>query len=309
MQTNTDHVSICPRYGDVSANSECEQVACIIVAFFGTLLFGYITATLSVVINSETIARRKKQELVHKLENVSKWTKLCSASESTKMEVKRCIKEDLVYKHHASDYYLTCCLFPDLPVRLQEQLAQELLCPLVHHVLPGLDKLVACQLSSRLKPMLVRRGTYIYEGGDPLGNVYFIASGSVELIDDGGRVSKRVSGPCIAGILELYSAFATVKHAKKLHKAVYTLSCLAYDELQIWSLDIRKLSRLLEIYPGLADVLRRAAEKMLREEPSLWVAIMAEQSTSMAAAVPQKAAAQEELNMKRSYSSWGESLR
>jgi len=283
-------------------------VACIIVAFFGTLLFGYITATLSVVINSETVARRKKQELVHKLENVSQWTKLCSASESTKAEVKRCIKEDLAYKHHASDYYLTCCLFPDLPVRLQEQLAQELLCPLVHHLLPGLDKLVAFKLSSRLKPMLVRRGTYIYEGGDPLGNVYFIASGSVELIDDGGRVSKRVSGPCIAGILELYSAFATVKHTKKLHKAVYTLSCLAFDELQIWSLDIRKLSRLLEIFPSLSDVFRRAAEKMLRVEPGLWVAVMAEQPGSTAAAVPRKLGKQDQVEMKRSYSSWGESL-
>jgi hypothetical protein len=168
-------------YGDVSARTPAEMVYSMAVMVMGVVVYGYVISSITTLINSLDLSRKHYLERSEQIRAFMQYRRI-------PRPLQRRINEYYDYSWGRQFGYDEEAILSSLPQGLRSEVTLFLKRDLIDNVplfRDTSDDFIR-DIARVLRPVLYTPGDFIVRKGDPAHGMYFIARGSVEVLDTQG---------------------------------------------------------------------------------------------------------------------------
>lgn len=258
------------RYGDVSAHTAVEEGICILVQFCGAVMFGYVTASLAVVLSTQSETAQRIHAYRDKIEYVSKWSDAAKLPHKLRRKVKESFQQHFIFQDSIDVSQMTVEIYGELSPSLKNEVAGTLMLPVLQELFPNLIGSGALQkIASNCKPCPAKRGVKVFNFGDTSDRVYFLRRGAIEVLDELDDTICHMMAPKIIGMMSSYVCQLNSEEEEGLHDIFLTTAQTLLDS-DIWFIEKKMLDRLFDFYPDLESEMIAAIRTYIKRSPGLW---------------------------------------
>mmetsp|Transcript_9777 Transcript_9777/g.59475 ORF Transcript_9777/g.59475 Transcript_9777/m.59475 type:complete len:287 (+) Transcript_9777:1618-2478(+) len=258
------------RYGDISARTPVEEGVCIFVQACGAVMFGYVTASLGVILSTQSDAAHKVQQYRDKVNVVTKWLEASKLPHRLKKKIKASFQHHFIFQEDQDLVGMTVEVFKELHSGLKAEVAETLLYPLLADLYPKLSEGIALwKLAGICKPLPAPRGSELCRFGYPVDNVYFLRRGTVELLDEMDDCIGQLGAPRAFGLL---SSFYKGQNNEKTEKEpdIYLVTVRLLVTSDVWYIEKKVMDHIWRLYPQLEEEMMLVLRSEVRGNPDLW---------------------------------------
>jgi hypothetical protein len=239
-------------YGTASGTTTAEYAVACVLMFIGTLFFGYIVSTTTLILEKVSTKRMELQEFHDKIRVIKAWG---HGRNLPRKLTKRIYNYYAMVWTRRSSMQEETLIWEELPFPLKASAAISITSPLLSKV-PALTFLGAEALkhiAGRLQPTWKPPGEFVAHPsgqGDgvklmlDLDSFCFLEKGSVACLRKGAQVF-RIEGPQVFG---LSRALATV--LPDIKQEAGTVGFMSVTPVWLWTVPIEYLIEYLEDHPG-----------------------------------------------------------
>lgn len=258
------------RYGDISAQTAIEEGICIFVQACGAVLFGYVTASLGVILSTQSDAAHKVQQYRDKVNFVTKWLEASKLPRRLKRKIKASFQHHFIFQEDQDLVGMTVEVFKELHSGLKAEVAETLLHPLLVDLYPNLsDDIALWKLAASCKPLPAPRGAELCNFGYPVENIYFLRRGTVELLDEMDECIGQLGAPRAFGLLSsLYKGQMNESTGKDQDIYLVTVRVLVTSD--VWFIEKKVMNHIWRLYPQLQEEMMLTLRSEIRGNPDLW---------------------------------------
>ena len=237
-------------YGDVTPETPAQTVYAMVVMILGIGVYGFVIGNVATLLTRMDLAKAQYVATLERLSGFLRYRRIPPA-----------------LQHHIFDYhkylwerrlgYDETSLLAGLPPTLRRELSLVLQGDFIEKVsfLKGASRELIQDLCTELQPVVFTPGDVIVKAGEKGRHVYFINSGTVDVIgDDGETLIRTLSDGDFFGELAL------------LHTQPRTATVRAVGYCDLYSLDRKAFAHTISRYPDFAAHIERISRE--RNVPS-----------------------------------------
>jgi len=233
-------------------------------------MFGYVTASLGVILSTQSDAAQKVQQYRDKVNFVSKWLEASKLPNKLRRKVKSSFQHHFIFQEDLDLIGMTVEVFKELHSGLQTEVAETMVFPTLVDLYPDLaDDIALRKLAGSCKPYPTPRGTELCKFGYPVDNVYFIRRGTVELLNEMDECIGQLGAPRALGMISsCYKSQA--KEESTNGQDIYLVTARALVAGDVWYIEKKVLNHVWRLYPELKDEMMLTLRSEIRGNPDLW---------------------------------------
>ncbi len=237
-------------YGDISPITDMQKILTMMAMFLGVAVYGFVIGNVaSLLSNIDTT----KASFLKKMEDVNSYL----TYKSVPRKIKQKVNDYYQYLWHNRLVQSEKGLIADLPDSLKTEILLHVNKRLLDQVpyFKDTDKNFIGEIISHLQPMVFIPGEYIFKKGDVGNSMYFISSGSVNILsfDESSILTTLKDG-------EYFGEIALIK------KIARTRSVKANDYSYVYSLEKKIFDDLLKKYPKFRNHIYETIKKRGKNE-------------------------------------------
>lgn len=231
-------------YGDVTPTTPAQTVYAMSVMLLGVGLYGFVIGNLATLLTRVDMAKAQYLATLERLTGFLRYRRIPAA-------LQRHIYDYYKYLWEHRMGYDERSLLEDLPPTLRQELSLVLKSDLIEKVpfLEGASRELVNDLCKELEPVVFTPGDVVVRAGDHGRHVYFISSGSVEVLGEDGGFIRTLSEGDLFGELAL------------LHDQPRSATVRAVGYCDLYTLDRDAFARTLARYPDFADHIARVSKE------------------------------------------------
>ena len=230
-------------YGDIVPTTNTQTIYTMCVMIVGVGIYGYVVGNIASILSNVDIARIKFQE---KLDTINSFLKYKKIPIDLSTRIRTYYVNLWEYRHGIDEKDI----WAELPTAIKIDVSLFLHAKLIS-VVPFFREAteeLKREVVQQLKPMAFMKGDLIFREGDVPHNMYFIAKGSVDIInEDSGQILTTLHEGSFFGEMALINDNLRSATAKaKTFCDVYTLGKDAFEEIlehhQTFARSIRQMA-------------------------------------------------------------------
>lgn len=230
-------------YGDITPVTPLQTIFTIVVEVIGAGLYGYVIAIFTSLIANLDAARRKFSEQIDEINTFMRFRKIPP-------DLQKQIRSYYDYLWNSRRGYNEAHMLADLPDSLKLKVSIFINKSMIEKVpiFSGAGDALVEELLMHLKPAIYTPGDYVFRSGDVGDCMYFVNSGSVEVVSSDGQ-----------------TVFATLSPGSYFGEMALLLNqprnaCVrAVDYVDLYTLNRTTLGQILEKFPAFQDHLHELA--------------------------------------------------
>lgn len=237
-------------YGDITPTTPAQTVYTMAVMLLGIGVYGFVIGNVATLLTRMDLAKAQYVATVERLSGFLRYRRIPPAVQRHIFDYHRYLWERRLGYDEAS-------VLAGLPPSLRRELSLVLQGDFIEKVsfLKGASRELIQDLCTELKPIVYTPGDVIVRAGDQGRHIYFINSGTVEVIgDDGERLIGTLSDGDFFGELAL------------LHEQARTATVRAVGYCDLYVLDREAFKQIISGYPDFAAHIERISSE--RSAPS-----------------------------------------
>ncbi|MES2965631.1 MAG: cyclic nucleotide-binding domain-containing protein [Bdellovibrionota bacterium] len=222
-------------YGDIAAKTIPQMIYCCCVQVAGVGVFGFILSNVAGIVARSDAAREHHMDNLDKIETFMNIHHTPSALRAN-------VRSYYHYMWKTKKGYHDKTLLDDLPAKIQSELIMHINRPIIEKVpfLRGADQDLLSELMNELEPRIFVPGEKVFKVDEHGDSLYFIQSGSVEIVTRDGNVVATLGDGSFFGEMALVSEkprTATVRattfcDAYLLHRDAFDRVSTSYPEFR-----------------------------------------------------------------------------
>ena len=230
-------------YGDIVARSSAQMLYACVIQLAGVGFFGFIVSNVASLLARSDAAREHHMDNLDRIETFMKLHKIPS-------ELRVHTREYFHYMWANKKGYSDSSLIEGLPAKIQSELLLHINKPIIERVsfLRDASSDLIEDLMMELKPRVFVPNERIFKAGDAGDALYFIQSGSVEVISREGELITTLGEGAFFGEMALITndtRSATTKASSfcdvfELHRSSFDRVTAAYPEFRHHIEDVMK---------------------------------------------------------------------
>lgn len=232
-------------YGDITPSNNLQILYAIMIEIIGAGMYGFIIANIANLIANIDIAKAQFQE---KMEKIGTFMKYRSIPDDMQNRINSYYK----YLWASRRGYDESSVLEDLPHPLKVQVSLFLNQDIIHKVpiFKGASEDFIKEIILNLEPVVFTPGDYIFAKGEYGDDMYFISSGSVDVVSDDG---KTVFATLTTG--QFFGEIALLLSQPR------TASIRAAEYCDLYRLEKETFNRVLEKFPDFMVTIQKMAEE------------------------------------------------
>lgn len=237
-------------YGDVTPNTPGQTVYAMVVMLLGVGVYGFVIGNVLTLLTKMDMARAHYVATLERLAAFLRYRRIPT-------ELQRHIYDYYKYLWERRMGYDEASVLADLPATLRRELSLVLKGDLIEKLswLQGASRELIHDLCAELEPVVFTPGETIVHWGEYGRLIYFISSGTAEVIaQDGETVIRTLAGGDFFGELAL------------LHEQPRTATVRATSYCDMYTLDRESFAKTLSQYPDFAAHVEAVSEERLRAD-------------------------------------------
>jgi len=234
-------------YGDVTPTTPAQTIYAMVVMLLGVGLYGFVIGNMATLLTKMDMAKAQYAATLERLSGFLRYRRISPA-------LQRRIYDYYKYLWERRMGYDESAVLADLPSTLRRELSLVLKGDLIAKVsfLEGASRELIHDLCTQLQPVVFTPGDVIMCAGEYGQHIYFISSGSVEVIGgDGKTLIRTLSDGDFFGELAL------------LREQPRTATIRAVGYCELYTLDRNAFARTLAHYPEFAAHIGRISEERM----------------------------------------------
>lgn len=233
-------------------------------------MFGYVTASLGVILSTQSDAAQKVQQYRDKVNFVSKWLEASKLPNKLKRKVKSSFQQHFIFQEDLDLIGMTVEVFKELHSGLKSEVAETMVFPTLADLYPDLvDDIALRKLAGSCKPYPSPGGTEICKLGHPVDNVYFIRRGTVELLNEMDECIGQLGAPRALGLLSSCYKSQTNEESTS-NQDIYLVTARALVTGDVWYIEKKVLDHVWRLYPELKEEMMLTLRSEVLGNPDLW---------------------------------------
>jgi len=232
-------------YGDITPDTAPQMMYAIMTMLFGVGLFGYGIGNVAHMLANIDQVQAHYHSSLDRLANFLRYRKIPHG-------LQRRIYDYYTFLWERNLGYDEAIILSELPEPLRMEIAMAMKREFIEKVplFRGASPLLLREIAVELRSALFTPGDYIFRAGEIGRHMYFISSGTVEVIAaDGQNILSTLSDGDFFGEIAL------------LFQRPRTASIRAIDFCDMYSLDKETFERVLSFFPEFAAFVREEAER------------------------------------------------
>lgn len=233
-------------------------------------MFGYVTASLGVILSTQSDAAHKVQQYRDKVNFVSKWLEASKLPHRLKRKIKASFQHHFIFQEDQDLVGMTVEVFKELHSGLKAEVAETLLHPILVDLYPKLSEDIALwKLAGSCKPLPAPRGAELCKFGYPVDSIYFLRRGTVELLDEMDECIGQFGAPRAFGLLSSFYKGQTDEVTKK-EQDIYLVTVRVLVTSDVWCIEKKVINHIWRLYPQLQEEMMLTLRSEIRGNPDLW---------------------------------------
>ena len=232
-------------YGDVTPTTPAQTVYAMVVMLLGVGLYGFVIGNVATLLTRMDMAKAQYVATLERLSGFLRYRRIPPV-------LQRHIYDYYTYLWERRMGYDEASVLADLPPTLRRELSRVLKGDLIERLsfLQGASRELIQDLSTKLQPIVFTPGDVIVRVGEYGRHIYFISSGSVDVIAEDGKTLLRTLSEG-----DFFGELALLREQPRNA----TIRSVGYCDL--YSLDRDAFAKTLERYPDFAAHIERIAEE------------------------------------------------
>jgi hypothetical protein len=220
-------------YGDISPVTDLQKILTMIAMILGVGVYGFVIGNIASLLSNIDVV---KTEFLKQMEDINSFLTYKSVPKRLKQKVQNYYQ----YVWHNRMAHCEYEVLSNLPPSLKNEISLHMHRNLIEQVpfFKNIDKCFLCEIIQLLKQTVFLPGDFIFRKGDVGNCMYFIGTGSVNvLLDDGSTILATLK----AG--DHFGEIALIKKVARTRSVISNEYCILY------ALDKDDFDRLLEKFP------------------------------------------------------------
>lgn len=232
-------------YGDITPTNGTQMAYAIMTMMFGVGLFGYAIGNVAHMLANIDQVQAHYHASLDRLATFMRYRRI-------PLELQQRIYEYYTFLWERHLGYDEALILSELPEPLRIEIAMAMKREFIEKVpfFQGASPHLIREIAIELRPVLFRPGDYIFRAGEMGRHIYFISSGTVEVISSDGQ---KVIATLTEG--DFFGEIALLLHRPR------SASVRAVDFCDLYSLDKETFERILAFFPDFSAHIQEEARR------------------------------------------------
>lgn len=236
-------------YGDITPKNNNQTIYTMCVMLFGAGLYGYVVGNIANLLSNIDTARSNFLEKIDRINTFIRYKKIPQDLQETILTY-----YDYLWKNQRG--FDETFVLSELPPSIRKKVSLYLNSEIVRKVpiLKDASEDLITRIVMNLKPVVYMKGDFIFKRGEIGDNLYFISSGSVEIVAADNRTVYAVLGEG-----NFFGEVALLTNAPR------NASIRAMEFCDLYYLDKKTFDYILESFPDFAKKIKELARQRRRK--------------------------------------------